>query len=120
MPFILWGLTCTFPGGRKTGVVGRTGSGKSTIIQTIFRIIEPTVGHVFIDGIDISTIGLHDLRSRLSIIPQDPVMFKGTIRNNLDPLEECTDEEIWKVGILLDDYLKCHFISMYFLLLCSS
>lgn len=127
MPFILRGLTCTFPGGRKTGIVGRTGSGKSTIIQTIFRIIEPTVGHVFIDGIDISTIGLHDLRSRLSIIPQDPVKFKGTVRNNLDPLEECTDEEIWKVlrltnaycCHLLDDYLKSHFISMYFLVIMS-
>ncbi|WOL16866.1 ABC transporter C family member 3-like [Canna indica] len=96
MPFVLRGLTCNFPGGRKTGIVGRTGSGKSTLIQTIFRIIDPTVGHIFIDGIDISTIGLHDLRSRLSIIPQDPVMFEGTIRNNLDPLEEYTDEEIWK------------------------
>ncbi|KAG6512176.1 hypothetical protein ZIOFF_030271 [Zingiber officinale] len=77
-------LTCQ----RKTGIVGRTGSGKSTIIQTIFRIIEPTVGHVFIDGIDISTIGLHDLRSRLSIIPQDPVKFKGTVRFGLLPIGE--------------------------------
>ncbi|XP_074557731.1 ABC transporter C family member 3-like [Curcuma longa] len=96
MPFILRGLTCTFPGGKKTGIVGRTGSGKSTLIQTIFRIIDPAVGHIFIDGTDISTIGLHDLRSRLGIIPQEPIMFQGTLRNNLDPLDEYTDEEIWE------------------------
>ncbi|KAK1305891.1 ABC transporter C family member 3 [Acorus calamus] len=95
MPFVLRGLTCTFSGGMKTGVVGRTGSGKSTLIQTLFRIIDPTVGHITIDGINISTIGLHDLRSRLSIIPQDPTMFEGTVRSNLDPLDEYTDEQVW-------------------------
>ncbi|XP_020962553.1 ABC transporter C family member 3-like isoform X2 [Arachis ipaensis] len=96
LPFVLRGLTCTFRGGLKTGIVGRTGSGKSTLIQTLFRIVEPTTGEVMIDGINISSIGLHDLRSRLSIIPQDPTMFEGTVRNNLDPLEEYTDEQIWE------------------------
>ncbi|KAK9084641.1 hypothetical protein Sjap_025052 [Stephania japonica] len=96
MPLVLRGLTCSFPGGMKTGIVGRTGSGKSTLIQTLFRIIEPTAGHIIIDGINISTIGLHELRSRLSIIPQDPTMFEGSVRSNLDPLEEYSDEQIWE------------------------
>lgn len=97
MPFVLRGLTCTFFGGKRTGIVGRTGSGKSTLIQTLFRIVEPAVGKILIDGIDILSIGLHDLRSRLSIIPQDPTMFEGSVRSNLDPLEEYTDEQIWEV-----------------------
>ena len=98
MPLVLQGLTCTLPGGMKTGIVGRTGSGKSTLIQALFRIVEPAVGQIMIDGINISLIGLHELRSRLSIIPQDPTMFEGTLRSNLDPLEEYMDEQIWEVG----------------------
>ncbi|XP_006839138.3 ABC transporter C family member 3 isoform X1 [Amborella trichopoda] len=95
LPLVLRGITCTFPGGLKTGIVGRTGSGKSTLIQVLFRIVDPVGGQILIDGIDIFSIGLHDLRSRLSIIPQDPTMFEGTIRSNLDPLEEYSDDEIW-------------------------
>ncbi|CAM0878903.1 unnamed protein product [Alopecurus aequalis] len=96
LPLVLKGVTCTLSGGMKTGIVGRTGGGKSTLIQTLFRIVDPCIGQVLIDGIDISTIGLHDLRTRLSIIPQDPVMFEGTLRSNIDPLHEYSDEKIWE------------------------
>ncbi|KAF7825939.1 ABC transporter C family member 3 [Senna tora] len=97
LPVVLRGITCKFHGGLKTGIVGRTGSGKSTLIQTLFRMIEPCAGKIVIDGINISSIGLHDLRNRLSIIPQDPTMFEGTVRSNLDPLQEYSDEQIWEV-----------------------
>ncbi|KAF8683747.1 hypothetical protein HU200_044680 [Digitaria exilis] len=96
LPFVLKDLTVTFPGGMKTGIVGRTGSGKSTLIQALFRIVDPSIGQILIDGINICTIGLHDLRSRLSIIPQEPTMFEGTVRSNLDPLGEYTDNQIWE------------------------
>nr|XP_043640204.1 putative ABC transporter C family member 15 [Erigeron canadensis] len=96
LPSVLKNITCTFPGRKKVGVVGRTGSGKSTLIQAIFRVVEPTEGFITIDGVDICKIGLHDLRSRLSIIPQDPTMFEGTVRGNLDPLNQYPDAEIWE------------------------
>ncbi|MED6179455.1 ATP-binding cassette, sub-C (CFTR MRP), member 9 [Stylosanthes scabra] len=96
LPSVLKNITCTFPGRKKIGVVGRTGSGKSTLIQAIFRIVEPREGSIVIDNVDICKIGLHDLRSRLSIIPQDPSMFEGTVRGNLDPLELYSDTQIWE------------------------
>ena len=80
----------------KIGIVGRTGAGKSTITLSLLRIIEAAEGRIVIDGVDIETIGLHDLRSKMTIIPQDPVLFSGSLRFNLDPFHEKTDEEIWR------------------------
>nr|XP_026483252.1 multidrug resistance-associated protein 1 isoform X3 [Vanessa tameamea] len=89
-------LTCTVAPRDKLGIVGRTGAGKSTLTLGLFRIVEAMSGRILIDGIDISTIGLHQLRSRITIIPQDPVLFSGSLRMNLDPFGVYTDEEIWR------------------------
>ncbi|KAJ6803539.1 ABC transporter C family member 14 isoform X2 [Iris pallida] len=95
-PLVLKGITLHIQGGEKIGVVGRTGSGKSTLIQVLFRIVEPSEGKIVIDGVDIQSLGLHDLRSRFGIIPQEPVLFEGTVRSNIDPIGQYSDDEIWQ------------------------
>lgn len=88
-------LDATIKAHEKIGIVGRTGAGKSSVALALFRLIEPAEGAIFIDGIDITRIGLHDLRGSISIIPQDPVLFSGTLRFNVDPLGCYSDSEIW-------------------------
>ncbi|XP_071376110.1 multidrug resistance-associated protein 1 isoform X3 [Centroberyx affinis] len=89
-------ITVTIQGGEKVGIVGRTGAGKSSLTLGLFRIIEAAEGQIFIDGVDIAQLGLHELRSRITIIPQDPVLFSGSLRMNLDPFDGYSDEEVWR------------------------
>lgn len=76
------------------GIVGRTGAGKSSLISALFRFAQ-TEGNIIIDGIEIHSLGIHDLRSRISIIPQEPILFSGTLRTNLDPFNEHPDHVLW-------------------------
>lgn len=99
---VLQGLRAVIAAKETIGVVGRTGSGKSSLMLALFRILEATTGGIKIDkeqveGENISGLGLHDLRSKLAIIPQEPVLFSGTVRTNLDPFFEVTDDFIWEV-----------------------
>ncbi|KAB0372887.1 hypothetical protein FD755_015640, partial [Muntiacus reevesi] len=93
-PLVLRNVHELFYPGRKVGIVGRTGAGKSSLIAALFRLSEPE-GNIFIDDILTTGIGLHDLRKKMSVALQEPVLFTGTIRNNLDPLNGHTDEELW-------------------------
>ncbi|KAJ5788264.1 hypothetical protein N7457_003254 [Penicillium paradoxum] len=95
LPPVLNGLSFTVEKNQRVGVVGRTGAGKSSLTLALFRFLEARSGQIFIDGLDISKIKLHDLRSRLAIIPQDPVLFSGTVRSNLDPFDEYSDKELY-------------------------
>ncbi|GAB2293397.1 ATP-binding cassette sub- C member 8 [Dionaea muscipula] len=95
-PLVLKGITCTMKEGTRVGVVGRTGSGKTTLISCLFRLVEPQSGRILIDDLDICSIGLKDLRVNLSIIPQEPTLFRGSVRTNLDPFGLYSDDEIWK------------------------
>ncbi|KAK8776949.1 hypothetical protein V5799_029711 [Amblyomma americanum] len=95
LELIIKDITVSVHPGEKVGIVGRTGAGKSSLMLSLFRIVEPAQGTILIDGVDVTKIGLHDLRSKLTIIPQDPVLFSGTVRTNLDPFKTKSDEDIW-------------------------
>ncbi len=95
LPLILHGLSMHIKGGERVGIVGRTGAGKSSIMNALLRLVEISKGSIAIDGLDISRIGLSYLRSRITIIPQDPTLFQGTVRSNLDPFQNHTDMELW-------------------------
>lgn len=95
LELVLKGISFMVKTQEKIGIVGRTGAGKSSLTLSLFRIIEAAGGKIVIDGIDISTIGLHSLRSRLTIIPQDPVLFSGSLRMNIDPFNSYSDDAIW-------------------------
>nr|XP_058971200.1 multidrug resistance-associated protein 1-like [Pocillopora verrucosa] len=97
LPLVLRKITFIIKPAEKIGIVGRTGAGKSSLALALFRILERSGGKIVIDGVDIATIGLRDLRSRLTIIPQEPVLFSGTLRLNLDPFNEHFDEELWRI-----------------------
>ncbi|XP_049916463.1 ATP-binding cassette sub-family C member 3 isoform X2 [Epinephelus moara] len=95
LDLVLKDLTLNVKGGEKIGIVGRTGAGKSSMTLCLFRLLEAAAGEITIDEVKIAEIGLHDLRSKLTIIPQEPVLFSGTLRMNLDPFDKYSDEEVW-------------------------
>ncbi|KAM3622612.1 uncharacterized protein V6R79_001000 [Siganus canaliculatus] len=106
LPNALDGVSLVVRPGEKVGIVGRTGSGKSTLFLALFRMVELNQGQILLDGLDISTVGLAQLRSRLAIIPQDPFLFSGTIRENLDPCGRHLDQQ------LVDVLDQCHLSSV--------
>ncbi|KAF8150782.1 ABC transporter [Crassisporium funariophilum] len=109
LPPVLKGISMSVKAGEKIGIVGRTGAGKSSIMTALYRIVELSSGSITMDDVDISTIGLTDLRKSLAIIPQDPLLFSGTLRSNLDPFNLNDDATLWdalKRSYLVDNNSK--------------
>ena len=97
LPMVLHGINLKIPAGTSLGICGRTGSGKSSLLLSLMRMVEPESGSTqLVDGVDIGSIGLHDLRRALCIIPQDPVIFTGTVRFNLDPFNEVSEAKLFE------------------------
>jgi ATP-binding cassette subfamily C (CFTR/MRP) protein 4 len=94
LPFTLTGLSFHIRGGQKVGIIGRTGAGKSSVLQVLFRLVNPESGNIYLDGYDYMKLGLHDLRLQMSVIPQSAVLFSASIRDNLDPFHKYSDDEI--------------------------
>lgn len=107
-PPVLKDVSFTINPKEKVGIVGRTGSGKSTLLVGLLRIVEASGGAILIDGVDISKLGLKDLRTKFGIIPQEPILFVGTIRSNLDPFGQYEDNAIWRAldAVHLGDKVK--------------
>ncbi|KAF0693441.1 Aste57867_15605 [Aphanomyces stellatus] len=95
LDLVLKDITLTVHGGEKIGICGRTGSGKSSLMAALFRMVPSATGSISIDGVDIQSMAITTLRARLTIIPQDPVLFSGSLRFNLDPSGLCSDDELW-------------------------
>ena len=110
LPLALKNINLTIQSGEKIGIVGRTGAGKSSLTLALFRLIEPDDGYIVVDGMNTSDLGLKDLRSRLSIIPQDAQLFEGTVRINLDPAAKYSDDKLWRALELA--HLKTHISTM--------
>ncbi|XP_048452696.1 ATP-binding cassette sub-family C member 10-like [Rhincodon typus] len=106
LPNALDGISLKINAGEKVGIVGRTGSGKSTLFLALFRMVELNEGQILIDNIDIKTASLLDIRSKLAVIPQDPFLFSGTVRENLDPLSHHPDRELQSV------LKECHLLDV--------
>ncbi|XP_050523511.1 ATP-binding cassette sub-family C member 10 [Daktulosphaira vitifoliae] len=104
-PMSLNGVSFETYASEKIGVIGRTGAGKSSLFAALFKMIEIQSGHIFIDAVDLSKISSRQIRNRLCIIPQDPFLFEGTIRENIDPFKEYMDSNIWSA------LQRCHLVS---------
>ena len=106
LPDVLDGINLSIKAGERVGIVGATGSGKSTLVSALFRFFEYRSGQIEIDGVDIARVALKTLRSRMKIVPQDPLILSGTLRSAVDPLEQYSDEDITRVlvrvGLLKD------------------
>ncbi|MBK6292891.1 MAG: ATP-binding cassette domain-containing protein [Ignavibacteria bacterium] len=108
LPRVLHDVSFSVEPAMKVGITGRTGSGKSTLFQTLFRFVEPESGTIMVDGVDITSVPLQRLRRSLAIIPQDPTLFIGTVRINLDRFSECSDDEVWEAlrRVQLADHIR--------------
>ncbi|KAJ3232274.1 Canalicular multispecific organic anion transporter 1 [Chytriomyces hyalinus] len=108
LPPVLHGVSFAIEAGSKVGIVGRTGAGKSSILTRLLRLFEPEAGSIVIDGVNVQSIGLKELRRKIGVIPQEPVLFSGTIRTNLDPFQEYSDAELWNALLMVKMDVDVH------------